>query len=98
MSEEKEKAVRATEVKRKAQDALNGRQQNYLITFNKESPTACEVLRDLADFCRANETTHGPDIYDCKILEGRRQVWLRINEYLNLSTEELWELRTKTRY
>ena len=86
------------ESKKIANDALNGRQRNYITTFNKESPTAHEVLKDLSDFCRANESTYSQDPRDHAVLEGRRQVWLRINEYLNLSTQELWELRTKTRY
>jgi len=96
--EVKEELTRAEKVKQRAKDHLNARQQNYITTFPKESPTAMAVLENLADFCRANETTYSVDARDHAILEGRRQVWLHINEHLNLTTQELWEIRTKTRY
>lgn len=50
-------------------------------------------LRDLARFCRANETCVVPNDRDkTLVLEGRREVWLRIQNHLGLSTEELMQL------
>lgn len=62
----------------------------YVKTF--EGPYAQEVLADLARFCRANKTTFHTDARAHAVLEGRREVWLRIQEYLNLSPEQLWAL------
>jgi len=47
------------------------------------------VLSDLAKFCRANESTFTPDPRAEGILQGRREVWLRISKHLNLSEDEL---------
>lgn len=50
-------------------------------------------LRDLAVFCRANETCVVPGDRDkTLVLEGRREVWLRIQNHLGLSPEELMQL------
>lgn len=56
------------------------------------------VLIDLADFCRAAETcivrkkdkTLDRDI--ALVLEGRREVWLRIEQHLRLRPEQLFAL------
>lgn len=53
---------------------------------------AQEVLIDLATFCRASETTFHPDARVNAVLEGRREVWLRIANHLNLSSEQLFAL------
>lgn len=50
------------------------------------------ALEDLAFFCRANETTFHENERAQAMLEGRRQVWLRIQQHLNLSSEELMAL------
>ena len=49
------------------------------------------ALKDIARFCRAAETTFHPtqDARTQAMLEGRRQVWLRIEQHLKLSPEEL---------
>lgn len=52
-------------------------------------PVAEIVLRDLAVFCRAEESTFNADARLHAMLEGRREVWLRIQEYLKLSSEQL---------
>ena len=69
-----------------------GRRSAYVRTFS--GPVAREVLEDLAHFCRATETTFHEDPRAAALLEGRREVWLRIQEHLNLSPEELFELVT----
>lgn len=53
------------------------------------------VLEDLAKFCRANETTFNEDPRIHAVLEGRREVWLRIQKYLNITPDELWQLTRK---
>jgi hypothetical protein len=50
------------------------------------------VLEDLAKFCRAHETTFNPDSRLNAVLEGRREVWLRIQNYLELSLDEIYDL------
>ena len=74
----------------KARDFLSTRKQNYLRTFT--CPTGEAVLQDLALFCRANKSTFVEDQRISDVLVGRREVWLRIQQHLNLSDEGLWEL------
>lgn len=50
-------------------------------------------LRDLSKFCRANETCVIPGDRDkTLVLEGRREVWLRIQNHFGLTPEELMVL------
>lgn len=52
-----------------------------------------EVARkDLAKFCRANKTCWDDDARMHAMLEGRREVWLRIQQHLELTPEELLAL------
>ena len=76
----------------KTKDYLATRKHAYLRTFDSENVLATRVLQDLAKFCRAHETTFHPDPRLHAALEGRREVWLRITNHLNLSQEELWKL------
>ena len=71
---------------------LQSRQASYRRVFSPEIPGSQEVLKDLAKFCRANQSTFLPDARGHAVLEGRREVWLRIQQHLNLSEEELWRL------
>jgi hypothetical protein len=54
------------------------------------SPVGEKILVDLAKFCRANVScvTVGRngqiDTHATAVAEGRREVWLRIQQYLNL--------------
>jgi hypothetical protein len=50
------------------------------------------VLKDLAKFCRANDSTYHKDPRVHALLEGRKEVWLRIQEYIHLNSEELYQL------
>lgn len=79
----------------KVKTFLRDRSIAYQITFNKESRHANAVLKDLARFCRAADTTFHTDPRVHAILEGRREVWLRIQNHLNLTPEEIWELNRK---
>lgn len=74
----------------KARDILKTRQQAYHGIFGEEkSVHAKTVLEDLARFCRAELSTFHADPRIHASLEGRREVWLRIQEHLKLSQEEL---------
>lgn len=71
------------------------RQHAYQNTFNAQNVLARTVLKDLAHFCRAQETAFHPDPRVHAVLEGRREVWLRIEKHLRLSSQELWSLYAK---
>lgn len=50
------------------------------------------VLKDLTKFCRGTQTTYDEDPRTHALLEGRREVLLRIAQYTNLSIDDLWAL------
>lgn len=66
------------------------RRYAYQTTFR--GPLADEVLRDLARFCRANQSTFHDDARAHALAEGRREVWLRIANHLNLPPDRLWAI------
>lgn len=68
--------------------ALQERRYAYRKTF--QGPLAEVVLRDLARFCRAHDSTFHPE--HAARLDGRREVWLRIQQHLRMNDEQLWEL------
>lgn len=76
----------ASEIYYRIVDFLRGRRRNYQLVFG--SPAGLEVLKDLARFCRVYDTTISSAGHT-EMLEGRRQVFLRITQHLNLSSEEL---------
>lgn len=71
---------------------LFGRRLAYIQTFGKDNQSAQRVLADLAKFCRANLSTFNPDPRLHAVLEGRREVFLRITTHLKLSEEDLWAI------
>lgn len=52
-----------------------------------------DALIDLAEFCRANESCFHEDPRIHAALEGRREVWLRIQEHIHLTPAQLMALR-----
>ncbi len=54
-------------------------------------PVAKIVLDDLRKFCRGDQTCFNEDPRIHAVLEGRREVWLRIRDHLDLPDEHLWE-------
>lgn len=67
------------------------RSRSYRATFN--NPEGKKVLADLRRFCRATMPT--ADVNNERatyLLEGRREVWLRIQAHLNLSDDEVYKL------
>lgn len=71
--------------------------RDYQLTFG--SPAGQRVLIDLALFCRAAETCvvaekgQPVDINRTMILEGRREVFLRAQNYMKLTPDDLMTLR-----
>lgn len=74
------------------------RKTAYQLTFEKHQPANQEVLADLAQFCRAAETTlvsgadNRLDTERSLVLQGRREVWIRLQNHLNLSPADLYRL------
>ena len=56
------------------------------------SETTRLMMQDLARFCRADRTCFHPDPRIHASLEGRREVWLRIQEHLSKTPEEVADL------
>lgn len=72
---------------------IRDRSKAYLLTFETKQPANMMVLEDLARFCRANESCVIPGDRDkTLILEGRREVWLRIMQMIHLTPEEQFML------
>jgi hypothetical protein len=71
-------------------DFLRHRKRSYQLAMM--SPAGQDVLRDLAKFCRADRSCFDADPRLHAVAEGRREVWLRIQQHLNLSSEELFVL------
>jgi hypothetical protein len=79
----------------KARNYLQQRKRAYSMAFDGVSGEA--VLKDLASFCRANESCFHPDPRVHAVMEGRREVWLRIQEHLKLTTEQMLTIYTHSR-
>lgn len=75
---------------------LTSRKRAYQLCFG--SAAGNEVLMDLVLFCRAAETCviaekgKPVDRERTLILEGRREVWLRIQQHMKLTEEQLYAL------
>lgn len=78
------------EILDKLRQRLGERRYAYQKIF--AGPLADTVLKDLARFCRANTSTFHEDARLHAVAEGRREVWLRIQNHLRLSPDQLWEL------
>lgn len=64
----------------------------YGVTFG--SPAGQIVLTDLVHYCRGGETTFVPgDARMSDFLEGRRDVFLRIQQFAKLTSDEIMQLR-----
>ncbi len=51
---------------------------------------ASVVLADLSRFCRAGVSTFHTDPRVHALQEGRKEVWLRIAQHLNMTEDELY--------
>lgn len=81
------------QVKEFVSSFLRRRRTAYVHVFC--NPIGEEVLTDLARFCRAHDTTFHADPRAQALLEGRREVFLRIARHINLSDDALWRLYAK---
>lgn len=74
--------------------AFKAKMQGKSLAYRRifEGPYGREVLKDLAQFCRAHDSTWHADARVHAVLEGRREVWLKIERMLNLTSEELYQL------
>ena len=81
------------DAKNAAKGLIQNRQRAYQTTFR--GPVAEVVLADLARFCRASETTFLPNDRAHAVLEGRREVWLRLMKYLHMTPEEIINMQRK---
>lgn len=75
----------------RAIDLIRNRKRAYQETFIKDMASEI-VMEDLARFCRAGKSTFDPDPRVHALLEGRKEVWLRIANHLNLTEEELYTI------
>src|SRR4051794_40396105 len=78
-----------------AKNIFAERQTAYRAVFDPNGARTAAVLRDLARFCRAHASTFHADARIHAVLEGRREVWLRIQKHLNLTSDELWAIHEK---
>lgn len=69
---------------------LRDRKRAYAAAFG--GPAGRAVLEDLAVFCMATTSTFDKDPHVQSALNGRREVWLRIQQHLGMTPEELAEL------
>lgn len=73
-------------------DLILKRHIAYNRVFDPKSPYVEAVLYDLARFCRAHDSTFHSDQRIHAVLEGRREVWLRIMENLKMTPDEIYDL------
>lgn len=71
-------------------------QKAFLLTFSGAAGTV--VLDDLRRFCRGDEPCWSEDQRHHARLEGRREVWLRIQSQRELPAEELLQRRLGDSY
>lgn len=82
--------------RRQVEQILRDRMAAYRRVFVDGKSTAGDrqiVINDLANFCRKKRSTADADTHIAARLDGRREVVLRIDEYLELTLQELIELK-----
>ena len=74
---------------------LEQTKRDFQVVF--QTPAGERVLEDLGYFCRANESCVVPGDRDKTfVLEGRREAYLRIMQYLERTVDELLTIRGAT--
>ncbi len=76
----------------RAREWLRSRQLAYQRVFLGHGVDTDIVLKDLAKFCRAHESTFHVDARVSALMEGRREVWTRIVHHLKLTDQQLWDI------
>ena len=79
----------------RAREAFSPREVTdaYRSVFSGQSGNL--VLAHLADACGATRTTFTSDLQSMAIAEGRRQVWLVIQDVLGLSESDLRDVQAE---
>ena len=74
-----------------ALEPLRQRKAAYQIMFGNDFGRLKTNLveQDLVRFCRAETSCFDPDPRKHAVLEGRREVWLRIQQHLTMTPEAL---------
>lgn len=87
-----------SELVQRTKEFLFSRRTAYCRVFSVENRDAQLVLADLAKFCRAHVSTVGVsrdgqvDPLLSARLDGRREVWLRLQQHIHLDDETLYLL------
>lgn len=72
---------------------LQQRKRAYMISLGDPNNRAAQaVLKDLARFCYATDSCMVADVRVHAFNEGKRAVWLRIQQHLNLPEHDLYTL------
>jgi len=66
----------------------------FTYVFGEENPANRTVMLELSRFCRGKGSTFHPDARVHALLEGRREVFLRIKDFVDLTVDELVEKYT----
>jgi hypothetical protein len=66
------------------------RRGQYQATFGDD--TGKFVLGDLFHICHAGSTTYRGDPNDALVAEGKRQVWIHIQNMLHATDDEMYKL------
>lgn len=78
--------------KSEAQGEFRGKAISYARVFDPKNQFVADVFKDLAKFCRAHDSTFHPDPRMAANMDGRREVWLRIQNFIRLDIEEIYKL------
>lgn len=79
-------------MREQARAFLRRRQLAYQRLFLNHGADTNAVLADLAKFCRAHDSTFHLNPAASNRLDGRREVWLRLEHHLQLSDDQLWSI------
>lgn len=86
------------ELRLRVEQYVQARKYAYIRVFAEGNSTPDDraiVMDDLANFCRKRRSTGDANTHIAARLDGRREVILRIDEYLELSIAELVERKTE---
>lgn len=79
----------------RARGAFSPREVRDAYAAAFQGPKGSLVLAHLADTCGATRTTFETDLHAMAVAEGRRQVWLVIQDVLNLTEADLRDLQAE---
>ena len=80
---EREEAARRAQEFRQTRGA-------YIEVLGPDDQARQLIWKDLADFCGANDSIYAQDARQHALFEGRREVYLRIRDWVTVDPEKLW--------